>query len=163
MLLSFLFLTPPGKNPIFSGDRKHSYSPVKLPFNLKMSLIPSLSLKYPKPFLLFPNSISSSNSNFSILHSKNRYLSFQAIKNVKCLNGGSLNAVACSTSSPLIGRVGLHRREGNFSLLSFGANPRSFYVEDEKADYSQALSALLPFVVALTAVAALSQPSTFTW
>lgn len=57
----------------------------------------------------------------------------------------------------------MHRREGNFSLLSFGANPRSFYVEDEKADYSQALSALLPFVVALTAVAALSQPSTFTW
>ncbi|OIT30508.1 PREDICTED: probable sodium/metabolite cotransporter BASS3, chloroplastic [Nicotiana attenuata] len=124
-----------------------------------MSLIPSLSLKCPKPYLLSPNSV----SNFSILHSKNRYLSSQAIKNVKGLNGGSLNTVACSTSSPLIGRVGLHRREGNLSLLSFGANSRSFYVEDEKADYSQVLSALLPFVVALTAVAALSQPSTFTW
>lgn len=118
-----------------------------------MSTIPSLSFKYPKPFLSFPN---------SIFHSKSVFVRYPALNN---FNGGSLNSVACSTSSPLIGRVGLHRREGTLSLLSFGANPRSFYAaeDEDKVDYSQALSALLPFVVALTAVAALSQPSTFTW
>ncbi|XP_055812889.1 probable sodium/metabolite cotransporter BASS3, chloroplastic isoform X1 [Solanum dulcamara] len=118
-----------------------------------MSTIPSLSLKYPKPILSIPN---------SIFHSKNFFIRYPALKGY---NGGGLNAVACSTPSSLTGRVGLHRREGNLSLLSFGANPRSFYIaeDEDKVDYSQALSALLPFVVALTAVAALSQPSTFTW
>lgn len=119
----------------------------------RMSTIPSLSLKYPKPILSIPN---------SIFHSKNFFIRYPALKG---FNGGGLNAVACSTPSSLTGRMGLHRREGNLSLLSFGANPRSFYIaeDEEKVDYSQALSALLPFVVALTAVAALSQPSTFTW
>ncbi|KAF5930626.1 hypothetical protein HYC85_031499 [Camellia sinensis] len=78
-------------------------------------------------------------------------------------NGGSLSAFACSTSSPFIGKVGLQRREGNFSLLSFGTNPSHASEVAMKSDSSQILSAMLPFVVALTAVAALSQPSTFTW
>lgn len=52
--------------------------------------------------------------------------------NSKPVSGSSV--LACSTSSPFIGKVGLFRRED-----------------------------LLPFVVALTAVAALAQPSTFTW
>lgn len=72
-------------------------------------------------------------------------------------------AVACSTSSPFIGRVGLHKREGNFTLLSFGVDPKIAVDTEEKYDVSQILSASLPFVVALTAVAALSKPSTFTW
>ncbi|KAK4482993.1 hypothetical protein RD792_010167 [Penstemon davidsonii] len=85
-------------------------------------------------------------------------------RNYKTSGGGSFSAVACSTSSPLFGKVGLHKREGNFSLLSFGVDPIRGAVEfEEKSDASQVLSALLPFVVALTAVAALSQPSTFTW
>ena len=78
-------------------------------------------------------------------------------KSVKA-NGG-LCTLACSTS-PFVGRVGLQRREGNVSLLSFGINAGSVVA---RYDSSQVLSAMLPFVVALTAVAALAQPSTFTW
>lgn len=72
-------------------------------------------------------------------------------------------SVGCSTSSPFIGRVGLHKREGNFTLLSFGADHKISAEEEEKSDASQLLSALLPVVVALTAVAALWEPRTFTW
>ncbi|XP_071738056.1 probable sodium/metabolite cotransporter BASS3, chloroplastic [Rutidosis leptorrhynchoides] len=72
-------------------------------------------------------------------------------------------AFACSTSYPFIGKVGLHKREGNFNLLSYGTNPNTGSVVAVKADVSQILSAALPFVVAVTAVAALSQPLTFTW
>ncbi|KAI4356298.1 hypothetical protein L6164_000330 [Bauhinia variegata] len=74
---------------------------------------------------------------------------------------GALSTFACSTS-PFIGRVGWHKREGNVSLLSFGIN-RSAVGEVGKRDWSQFLSAMLPFVVAGTAIAALAQPSTFTW
>nr|GMD17292.1 probable sodium/metabolite cotransporter BASS3, chloroplastic [Ipomoea batatas] len=75
--------------------------------------------------------------------------------------GGALVAVACSTSSPLFGKVG---REGNLSLLLFGESRRNIAVGvEKKADVSQVLSALLPFVVALTSIAALSQPATFSW
>ncbi|CAA2949586.1 probable sodium metabolite cotransporter BASS3, chloroplastic [Olea europaea subsp. europaea] len=84
-----------------------------------------------------------------------------------CVNGGSLFAVACSPSSPFVGKVGMQRREGNYSLLSFGVksvDTKGIVTEMEaKVDASQDLSAMLPFVVALTAVAALSHPSTFTW
>lgn len=67
--------------------------------------------------------------------------------------------VACSTT-PFMGRVGLQWRDGNMSLLSFcGGNDSP----DNSDSSSQVLSALLPFVVALTALAALSYPSTFTW
>lgn len=80
-------------------------------------------------------------------------------------NGVGLWIKACSTS-PYIGRVGSQWREGNSSLLSFGTNP-SAAISKEGAessdDSSQLLSAMLPFVVAATAVAALAQPSTFTW
>ncbi|KAG7949179.1 hypothetical protein I3843_13G048500 [Carya illinoinensis] len=73
-----------------------------------------------------------------------------------------LSIFACSTS-PFIGRVGLQWREGNVSLLSFGINPNAISEVGKKGDSSQALSAMLPFVVAATAIAALAQPSTFTW
>ncbi|KAI9177319.1 hypothetical protein LWI28_013629 [Acer negundo] len=82
-------------------------------------------------------------------------------KNAKVNGGSSSTVLACSTS-PFIGRVGFHRREGNSSMLSFGLNPDSAS-DVANNDSSQALSALLPFVVAATAVAALAQPSTFTW
>ncbi|KDP45244.1 hypothetical protein JCGZ_15109 [Jatropha curcas] len=74
-------------------------------------------------------------------------------------NGG-LFTFACSTS-PFLGRVGSQRREGNVSLLYFGISNSN--VEVEKTNSSQVLSAMLPFVVAVTAIAALVQPSTFTW
>lgn len=49
------------------------------------------------------------------------------------------------------------------SLLSFGINPNGIAEAGTTSDWSQALSSMLPFVVAATAVAALAQPSTFTW
>lgn len=70
-------------------------------------------------------------------------------------------AFACSTS-PFIGRIGSRRREGNGSSLSFGIEPGGV-TEVAKSDSSQVLSAMLPFVVAATAIAALARPSTFTW
>lgn len=74
---------------------------------------------------------------------------------------------ACSTSIPRLGRVGWHRREGSASLLSFGAGPGELLAgsggHQSSADLSQALSALLPFVVAATAVSALVNPATFSW
>ncbi|CAM8927556.1 unnamed protein product [Rhodiola kirilowii] len=79
------------------------------------------------------------------------------------VRGGALSACACSTV-PFKGRVGRQRRDGNVSLLSFDVNPSGG--DDGVAnsdDASQVLSAMLPFVVAATAVAALAQPSTFTW
>jgi BASS family bile acid:Na+ symporter len=52
-------------------------------------------------------------------------------------------------------------------MLSFGINPettKTMTEDSEKGnDSSQFLSAMLPFVVAATAIAALAQPSTFTW
>lgn len=57
----------------------------------------------------------------------------------------------------------MHRREGNFTILSFGTNPNSASEVAVKSEVSQILSGLLPFVVALTAVAALVQPLSFTW
>ncbi|KAL0460425.1 UNVERIFIED_CONTAM: putative sodium/metabolite cotransporter BASS3, chloroplastic [Sesamum latifolium] len=127
-----------------------------------MSSVPSLSLQTtPKTLFFHPNSwpknsISLKNASFSPVPR-----GFSRIaKNAK---RGSLLALACSTSSPFIGKVGLHKREGNFSLLSFGLDPKVSVQAEVKSDASQVLSALLPFVVALTAVAALSKPSTFTW
>ncbi|KAL8516543.1 hypothetical protein ACS0TY_014982 [Phlomoides rotata] len=117
---------------------------------------PCLSLQTAPKTLFLHNSFSENSIPFSIKNNPfSRYK-----KNVK---GGSLVAVACSTSSPFIGRVGLHKREGNFTLLSFGVDPKIDVETEENYDVSQILSASLPFVVLLTAVAALSKPSTFTW
>ncbi|KAL5211251.1 hypothetical protein ABZP36_022098 [Zizania latifolia] len=67
-------------------------------------------------------------------------------------------------SAPSLGRVGWPRREGSAWLLSFRADPASPSSAAAAAgDPSQALSALLPLVVAATAVAALGNPATFTW
>uniref|UniRef100_A0A0E0JZT1 Sodium/metabolite cotransporter BASS3, chloroplastic n=1 Tax=Oryza punctata TaxID=4537 RepID=A0A0E0JZT1_ORYPU len=70
-------------------------------------------------------------------------------------------------SAPSLGRVGWPRREGAAWLLSFHAGPASSPSSSSSAaaagDPSQALSALLPLVVAATAVAALGNPATFSW
>ncbi|MFS7964419.1 putative Bile acid:sodium symporter/arsenical resistance protein Acr3 [Helianthus anomalus] len=77
---------------------------------------------------------------------------------------GCSAAFACSTSENLIGKVGWCRREGKVNnILSYVTNPDSGSVVVVNGDASQILSAALPFVVALTAVAALTQPLTFTW
>ncbi|MBA0675301.1 hypothetical protein Goari_016854 [Gossypium aridum] len=69
---------------------------------------------------------------------------------------GGLFVFACSTT-PYVRRVGSRR-------LSFGSNAGGGATQvSKKVDLSQVLSAMLPFVVAITAVAALVQPSTFTW
>lgn len=65
---------------------------------------------------------------------------------------------ACSTT-PYVRRAGSQR-------LSFGNKTGAGGAAAQiaaKGDLSQVLSAMLPFVVAVTAVAALVQPSTFTW
>ncbi|KAA8550540.1 hypothetical protein F0562_002224 [Nyssa sinensis] len=135
-----------------------------IPFiSFTQQIKPHQNTSMPNLFLtsLTPNSSSvsnfSSNSLAIVVKRKSGWLP----KLSRTSNGGSLSAFACSTSSPFIGKVGLHRREGNLSLLSFGVNPNC--VSEVKADSSQILSAMLPFVVALTAIAALAQPLTFTW
>ncbi|KAL3850466.1 hypothetical protein ACJIZ3_012348 [Penstemon smallii] len=124
-----------------------------------MLSIQSLSLQtIPKTSIFHTNSISLRIKN----HSFSPFRKGISRKN-KSIGGVCLIAVACSTSSPFLGKVGLHKREGNFSSLSFSVDPKFAIEAEGKGDASQVLSALLPFVVALTAVAALSQPSTFTW
>ncbi|XP_057780960.1 probable sodium/metabolite cotransporter BASS3, chloroplastic [Salvia miltiorrhiza] len=126
-----------------------------------MSQTPCLSLQTaPKTLLL--RRISASKSSIPIKSNLFSPIPNAISGNCRGVKRGSLIAVGCSTSSPFIGRVGLHKREGNFTLLSFGAESTIAAAED-KSDASQVLSALLPVVVALTAVAALSKPSTFTW
>lgn len=135
-----------------------------------MALIASLSFPPPskprqslsdshlptKSQCFFNSQSRSSYSPLSSLHSSlSNFLDFRLRRRN---NGGLVPVVACSTT-PFMGRVGLHWRDGNMSLLSFCGGTES----PERADSSQFWSALLPFVVALTAVAALSYPSTFTW
>ncbi|KAI7725941.1 hypothetical protein M8C21_013229 [Ambrosia artemisiifolia] len=96
--------------------------------------------------------------SFKPINRKTNY-SFPAITNLS-FSGPTF---ACSTSYNIVGKVGWYRREGNINLLSYGTNPDSGSVVVVNGDVSQILSAALPFVVALTAVAALTQPLTFTW
>ncbi|KAB2015899.1 hypothetical protein ES319_D08G058600v1 [Gossypium barbadense] len=67
-------------------------------------------------------------------------------------NGQRLLVFACSTT-PYVRGIGSQR-------VSIGNKTDG---GARKGDLSQALSAMLPFVVAATAVASLVQPSTFTW
>ncbi|KAL6576834.1 putative sodium/metabolite cotransporter bass3, chloroplastic [Orobanche minor] len=121
-------------------------------YGLSLQSSPSTMFFHPK------NSIS-----FSLKNHSSAPIPKGVSKKVKNVKGASLFVVACSTSSPFIGKVGLQKREGNYSLLSFGMDPKVAFVTKVQSDDShQVLSALLPFVVALTAVAALSNPSTFT-
>ncbi|KAL6967931.1 putative sodium/metabolite cotransporter bass3, chloroplastic [Sarracenia purpurea var. burkii] len=130
-------------------------------FTLPIKSHQTASKSKPNLFLSFPslNLSSSSNSLSVITKRKSRF----ATKFSNSSNGGSLSAFACSTSSPFIGKVGWQRREGNFYLLSFGENPSHASEVAGTTDSSQILSAMLPFVVALTAVSALAQPATFSW
>ncbi|KOM37697.1 hypothetical protein LR48_Vigan03g107900 [Vigna angularis] len=79
--------------------------------------------------------------------------------------GGAASSFGCSTSQfrHRIEFRFLRRQPGKFPLLSLGTDEGNAVGEGRKRDLSQLLSALLPVVVAATAVAALAQPSTFTW
>ncbi|KAM4070337.1 hypothetical protein ACB094_12G158100 [Castanea mollissima] len=134
-----------------------------------VSSIPFLSLSNPKlTFSSFrPLSFSSSSSSSSFSCSSFSKRSNGLRSNQK------LSIFACSTS-PFIGRVGLQGRQGNASMLSFGINPNDIAhtgknsnkdssSSSSSSSLSHILSATLPFVVAATAIAALAQPSTFTW
>ncbi|KAL6873549.1 hypothetical protein ACP4OV_013631 [Aristida adscensionis] len=73
-------------------------------------------------------------------------------------------AAFCSAPPlPRLGRVGLPRREGSAWLLSFGADTAAPATAAAADDSSQELSALLPLVVAATAVASLWNPASFSW
>ncbi|KAI3678648.1 hypothetical protein L6452_37949 [Arctium lappa] len=109
-----------------------------------------------KPLFYFPNSL-------TLKTLKTPRFRSPVIRKSSSTAAGASAAFACSTSYPFIGKVGLHRREGNFMLLSYGTNPNTGSIDGVKTDVSQILSALLPFVVAVTAIAALTQPLTFTW
>ncbi|KAI9078955.1 hypothetical protein K1719_039104 [Acacia pycnantha] len=120
--------------------------------------VPILSSTVPtKPKFRIPSFDSISSSSFSVPSSS----SYRFLRLPKGCGNGGLSIYACSTS-PFIGRVGLHGRNGNVSLLSFGINSSSV-ADVGKSDWSQVLSSMLPFVVLATAIAALAQPSTFTW
>ena len=135
------------------------------PPSLSMISVPS---RYLSPSSIARNPILFSplpNSNpfiFTARPSPSPFFGFSIQKKRKFSNG----VQACSTS-PFLGRVGSQRREGQASLLSFGINHTPTAAISEAAtkssDSSQVLSALLPFVVAATAIAALAQPATFTW
>ncbi|TVU30113.1 hypothetical protein EJB05_21720, partial [Eragrostis curvula] len=73
----------------------------------------------------------------------------------------ALTTFCSAPSLPRVGRVGWPRRKGNAWLLSFHAETAA--PATAAGDPSQALSALLPLVVAATAVAALGNPATFSW
>ncbi|XP_007049591.2 PREDICTED: probable sodium/metabolite cotransporter BASS3, chloroplastic [Theobroma cacao] len=101
-----------------------------------------------KPATSFPCCYS--NSGLKKLRGMTGY--FTVTKN----KGGGLFVFACSTT-PYVRSVGSQR-------LSFGNNTDGGATQvATKGDVSQVLSAMLPFVVAVTAVAALVQPATFTW
>ncbi|KAG0489288.1 hypothetical protein HPP92_008099 [Vanilla planifolia] len=79
-------------------------------------------------------------------------------------NGGWAPVVACSTSLPFERSAGWERKDRSISLFSFGIKSWGFYsAKDRTEAVSQALSAMLPFVVIATAVAALVKPPTFSW
>ncbi|CAH2052308.1 unnamed protein product [Thlaspi arvense] len=127
-----------------------SFSPPAIP---KQTLSDS---HLPAKSRCFNCQLRSSRSSFSSIDSSSSLLSNSL--DFRLRRRRNSGEVACSTT-PFMGRVGLQWRDGNMSLLSFCGGNESM----EKTDSSQVLSALLPFVVALTAVAALSYPSTFTW
>lgn len=88
---------------------------------------------------------------FCQLFLSNRLLSLRRLK------GG-----ACRVMPKHRGRVGTCKREGNVSKITFGIKMRKCN-KGRTADISKTLSELLPYVVAGTAVTALTQPTSFTW
>ena len=174
--LSFVFLpqnSEARRKPPLSRRRIPLLLPPPPPLSMStssMSSIPFLSLPNPKlTFSSFrPLSFSSSSSSSSFSSSSFSCSSFSKHSNGQRSNQ-KLSIFACSTS-PFIGRVGLQRRQGNASMLSFGINPndlahtgKNSNTDSSSSSLSHILSATLPFVVAATAIAALAQPSTFTW
>ncbi|PKU78474.1 probable sodium/metabolite cotransporter BASS3, chloroplastic [Dendrobium catenatum] len=87
------------------------------------------------------------------------------IRRQRCGGGCTcMPVMACSTSLPFEGRAGWYRRKGSVTLFSVGLNTgKSGAGKDRAEAISQALSAMLPYVVAATAVASLVNPSTFSW
>lgn len=145
----------PGNSKPLTGDQKPNLHFL----SIEMLATPLISINRP---IISRHSTPNSNS---LSYSFNKTPRFPSrIAKVPNTNGGrSSTILACSTSYPFLGKVGLHRREGNFTLLSFGSNTDGGSEVALKSDVSQVLSGLLPFVVALTAVAALVQPLSFTW
>ncbi|XP_002527259.2 probable sodium/metabolite cotransporter BASS3, chloroplastic [Ricinus communis] len=141
-------------------------SPTTLPMTTSQKL--SIVTKTVPNFVSLPSSYSSFVSCSLSKRQKESSSSSRRRVWVYSNKNGAVFTFACSTS-PFIGRVGWQMREGNASLLYFGINNSNAEVaaitktKTKTSDSSQLLSAMLPFVVAITAVAALAQPSTFTW
>ncbi|KAL2652409.1 hypothetical protein R1flu_020537 [Riccia fluitans] len=78
------------------------------------------------------------------------------------LRYGLLRIVSMAQQKGRVGRVGKFRREGNVSLASFGIKTKRNR-QGQPIDITKSLSKMLPFVVAATAVAALTKPASFAW
>lgn len=104
---------------------------------------------------------STSFSRLSSMNSQNSELQFFTTSiPQKKLRNAVLRAVAQQKGR--VGRVGKFRREGNVSLTSFGIKIKKNR-NGQEIDVTKSLSKMLPFVVAMTAVAALTKPASFAW
>lgn len=149
LFLSLSSLSPP---PNLAGGAPFPYSMAGARCSSSTPSIPVLCRTNPKlQGLTFNNPLFRSCASSSASVSSSRLRSGS--------KGGALSSFACSTSQ-FKKRVGFPH--GKPSLLPSGV-AGSAVAEVGERDWSKVLSALLPFVVAATAVAALAQPSTFTW
>ncbi|KAG6553578.1 hypothetical protein Mapa_004492 [Marchantia paleacea] len=106
---------------------------------------------------------STSFSRLSSMSSQNSELPFFSTSiPQKKLRNAVLRAVAMAQQKGRVGRVGKFRREGNVSLASFGIKMKKNR-KGQEIDVTKSLSKMLPFVVAMTAAAALTKPASFAW
>ncbi|KAI5055621.1 hypothetical protein GOP47_0029142 [Adiantum capillus-veneris] len=114
---------------------------------------------------LFGSSANACGHSFGRLRRPRDFLRFIRLqcRGFKPGRSWTLSNISCkATPRGRVGTVGSHDKQGNVSLASFGLKPRRLSGSNN-GDFAKALSALLPYVVVATAVAALVQPSTFTW
>ncbi|KAJ3697377.1 hypothetical protein LUZ61_001082 [Rhynchospora tenuis] len=110
-----------------------------------------------------------SSSSSSSVQPRVRLLTRLRHVSLRTASRGRVSASSTPFSIPGFGKVGWHRREGNASILSFGATAGTGEERSDGAtggngdDVSEKISALLPLVVVATGVAALSYPATFSW
>ncbi|CAM6102469.1 unnamed protein product [Calypogeia fissa] len=151
-----------------SGGGFSSRRPGRNPRLFQLPPAPGRSLKQrrscskettPSEGLLGDNEASTSMGFSSLLPLISQLFLSKRVLSVRKLKDGSFQVVAMAKHK---GRVGTCKTEGNVSKVTFGIKMRK-YNRGRKADISKTLSKLLPYVVAGTAIAALTQPASFTW
>ncbi|KAL3677438.1 hypothetical protein R1sor_027386 [Riccia sorocarpa] len=105
----------------------------------------------------------SSSSSHCLSYFPNSALPFPSTRDARARwRYGVLRIVSMAQQKGRVGRVGKFRREGNVSLASFGIKTKKNR-HGQPIDITKSLSKMLPFVVAATAVAALTKPASFAW